>query len=140
MLLVETYLAPSPLEGLGVFAARRIRKGRLVWALDPATDLLLSEAQLAERPAVYRRYMQRYAYFDRGLNAYLLDGDHARFLNHSAEPNLDFSAPDGSGVAVRDIRPGEEILCDYGQFMEDVVLLPTPARRGSGHNGARPGA
>ena len=124
MLLVETFLQPSPLEGLGVFATSDIPRGTLIWALDPAVDLIITEAQLADRPPVYRNYMQRYAYFDRGLNAYLLDGDHARFLNHSSEPNLDFSAVDGSGVAVRDIRPGEEILCDYGQFMEDVVLLP----------------
>ena len=129
MLLVETYLQPSPLEGLGVFAVKRIRKGTLMWTLDPATDLVLTEAQLAERPPVYRSYIQRYAYFDRSLNGYLLDGDHARFLNHSSTPNLDFSAADGSGVAVRDIAQGEEILCDYSQFMENVVLLPTPARR-----------
>jgi SET domain-containing protein len=137
MLLVETYLQPSPLEGLGVFAGKRIRKGTLVWTLDPATDLILSEAQLADRPPVYRNYIRRYAYFDRGLNAYLLDGDHARFLNHSADPNLDFSGPDGSGIAVRDIAPGEEILCDYGQFMDAVVLLPTPVRR---RRGASPAA
>ena len=124
MLLVETCLQPSPLEGLGVFATSDIPRGTLIWVLDPAVDLIITEVQLAERPPVYRNYMQRYAYFDRGLNAYLLDGDHARFLNHSSEPNLDFSAADGSGVAVRDIRPGEEILCDYGQFMESVVLLP----------------
>ncbi|WP_300541491.1 SET domain-containing protein [Maricaulis sp.] len=127
MLLVETYLMPSPVEGLGVFAAEFISRGTLVWILDPAVDLILTEAQIADRPQVYRQYIQRYAYFDRSLNAYLLDGDHARFLNHSSDPNLDFSAGDGSGVAVRDIQPGEEIFCDYSQFMEDVVLLP--ARR-----------
>ena len=136
MLLVETYLQPSPLEGLGVFAAERIREGTLLWTLDPATDLVLSAAQLAERPPVYRRYIERYAYFDRGLNAYLLDGDHARFLNHSAEPNLGFATPDGSGIALRDIAPGEEILCDYSQFMQDVVLLPTPARLAAMQPGA----
>lgn len=127
MLLVDTYLAPSPLEGLGVFASELIPAGTLVWVLDPAVDLILTEAQLAERPRIYRQYMQRYAYFDRGLNGYLLDGDHARFLNHSAEPNIDFRA-DGNGEARRDILPGEEILCDYSQFMEDVVLLPTSVR------------
>ncbi len=124
MLLVETYLAPSPLEGLGVFASEFIPAGTLVWVLDPDVDIILTEAQLSERPPVYRQYMQRYAYFDRSLGAYLLDGDHARFLNHCGEPNLDFRA-DGNGEARRDIQPGEEILCDYSQFMAEVVLLPT---------------
>ena len=121
MLLVETYLAPSPVEGLGVFAATFIPKGQLIWVLDPAVDLILSEAQLADRPQVYKGFIERYAYFDRGLNAYLLDGDHSRFLNHSGEPNLDFATMDGSGVTVRDIHAGEEIFCDYSQFMGDVV-------------------
>jgi SET domain-containing protein len=130
MLLVDTYLAPSPLEGLGVFASQTIPAGTLVWVLDPAVDLILTEAQLAERPQIYRQFMQRYAYFDRSLNGYLLDGDHARFLNHAAEPNIDFRA-DGNGEARREIQPGEEILCDYSQFMENVVLLPSSARPGA---------
>lgn len=124
MLLVETYLEPSEVEGLGVFAAEFIPQGTVIWTFDPAVDLVLTEAQLAERPQIYKQYIQRYAYFDRSLNAYLLDGDHARFLNHSSDPNLDFGRGDGSGVAARDIQPGEEIFCDYSQFMEDVVLLP----------------
>jgi uncharacterized protein len=127
MFLVDTYLSPSPLEGLGVYASQFIPAGQLIWVLDPAVDLVLSPAQIAERPAVYQRFIQRYAYFDTSLGAYLLDGDHARFLNHSGVPNLDFSAHDGSGYAARDIQPGEEILCDYSQFMQDVVLLPPRA-------------
>ena len=124
MLLVETYLSPSPLEGLGVFASHFIAKGQKLWELDPTVDILLSPLQIAERPEVYQGFIRRYAYFDRSLGAYLLDGDHARFLNHSDTPNLDFSAIDGSGVATRDIQEGEEILCDYRQFMEDFMLLP----------------
>ncbi|WP_203293145.1 SET domain-containing protein [Maricaulis parjimensis] len=124
MFLVETYLSPSPLEGLGVYAAQFIPKGQLLWVLDRDVDILLSPAQIAERPDVYKGFIRRYAYFDRTLGAYLLDGDHARFLNHADDPNLDFSAVDGSGCAARDIQADEEILCDYRQFMEDVVLLP----------------
>lgn len=127
MFLVETYLSPSPLEGLGVYASHATSKGQVLWVLDPAVDILLSPAQIADRPEVYQGFIRRYAYFDRTLGAYLLDGDHARFLNHCATPNLDFSGPDGSGFAVRDIQAGEEILCDYSQFMDEFVLLPARA-------------
>ncbi|MHA6289271.1 SET domain-containing protein [Maricaulis sp. CAU 1757] len=127
MLLVDTYLLPSPIEGLGVYASDFIARGTRVWVLDPQADIILPADAVAERPTVYQDYIRRYAYFDATLDAYLLDGDHARFLNHSDDPNLDFSAPDGSGTAKRDIQAGEEILCDYSQFMSDVVLLP--ARR-----------
>ncbi len=133
MLLVETYLSPSPLEGLGVFASQFIAKGQKLWMLDPTVDILLSPLQIAERPDVYQGFIRRYAYFDRTLGAYLLDGDHARFLNHSDTPKLAFSAADGRGVAARDIEAGEEILCDYRQFMEDFMLLPARSNGSAVH-------
>lgn len=63
------------------------------------------------------------------MGGYLLDGDNARFLNHSLEPNIEFRA-DADGYALRDIAAHEELGCDYGQFMPEVVILPSrlPAR------------
>jgi SET domain-containing protein len=40
------------------------------------------------------------------------------FLNHSKQPNLT-TTPDGDiFIAVRDIKKGEELTVDYGQFDE----------------------
>jgi SET domain-containing protein len=38
MLLVSTYVAASEIEGVGVFAAAPIRKGTLIWQLNPDFD------------------------------------------------------------------------------------------------------
>jgi SET domain-containing protein len=46
----------------------------------------------------------------------ILELDHGRYMNHSLEPNSRFDTPDG-GFALRDIVVGEEITCDYGDFM-----------------------
>ena len=124
MLLVDTYIAPSPVEGLGVFAAEPIAKGSTLWVLDRTVDTILTRAQLAERPEVYQRFIERYAYFDTSIDAFLLDGDNARFLNHSGTPNLGFFG-DGTGVATADIAVGSEIFCDYSHFMDEFVLLPS---------------
>ncbi len=124
MLLVDTYIAPSPIEGLGVFAAEPIAKGAVLWVLDRDVDTILTRAQLAARPPVYQRYIERYAYFDDSIDAFLLDGDNARFLNHSGTPNLGFFG-DGTGVATMDIAVGDEIFCDYSHFMDEFVLLPS---------------
>ena len=34
-----------------------------------------------------------------------------RFINHSSEPNIKFVG--NVAVSLRDINPGEELLCDY---------------------------
>ena len=36
MLMISTYLAPSAIEGLGVFAGEFIERGRLVWSSQSA--------------------------------------------------------------------------------------------------------
>jgi hypothetical protein len=43
MLMVRTYLAPSAIEGLGVFAGEFIERGRLVWTLNPLFDIFIRE-------------------------------------------------------------------------------------------------
>ena len=49
MMLVQTYVAPSEVEGVGVFAAKKIEKGDLIWRYDPSFDRLVP-ATWAPRP------------------------------------------------------------------------------------------
>ena len=114
MLLVKTYLAASPIHGIGLFAAEPIAKGTLIWRFDARIDRRLSkdERQALAEPA--RSFVATYSYPERvGSDVYLLDGDHARFMNHSATPNTDCEV---DTIATRDIAAGEELLCDYRQF------------------------
>lgn len=120
MLLVPTYVAPSAIEGLGLFAAAAIPKGTVVWRFDPLLDLIFPEHALAAYPAGTQAFLRRYGYRQKGTSGYrVLDGDNGRFMNHSAEANTDNGGE--TSFACRDIAAGEEITCDYGEFIEGFV-------------------
>lgn len=118
MLLVKTYLAESGIHGIGLFAAQPVRKGTVVWRLDPTLDLELTEAQIEALAPPARDQIRKYTYLDLVRGTYVLCGDDARFFNHSDEPNChDFPDADGgTTVAARDIDEGEELTSDYSRF------------------------
>lgn len=120
MLLVETTLGPSPLHGIGLFAAQRIPKGALVWRYDPSLDRKVSAVALTGLSEAARRQVLHYAYRSKESGVYVLCGDDARFFNHSDTPNVtDDPSEEGEVISARDIEVGEELVCDYGTFDAD---------------------
>jgi len=116
MLLVRTRLAPSAIHGLGVFAAEPIARGTEVWRFTPGFDLDLDPKALETLSAHVREWLLVYGYLDPRLQRFILCCDDARFINHSAAPNLrpDFARePHGVDRALRDVAPGEELTVDY---------------------------
>ena len=124
-LRVRTTLAPSPIAGIGLFAAEDIPAGTITWAWDPALDRTHTEAELQRLDPAVRAFLDRYAYWEPSLNAYALCVDNARFMNHSDDPNTggtyDGFPPGGADVALRDIKAGEEMTCDYRAFDRDAA-------------------
>ena len=138
MLLVKTTLAPSLIEGLGVFAAEHIRKGAVVWKFVPGVDILLDDEELRLLPALVLEHCTRYAYRHGRMGKYVLCCDDARFVNHSDNPNTIGLYPlgddQGLDIAIRDIRMGEEITCDYATFdpdFEGKLSIPQTASFGT---------
>jgi SET domain-containing protein len=125
MLLVDTFVGPSVIEGVGVFAAEPIPAGRIIYRFDPLFDRLISPAELATFPESIRHFILRYTYphpADKSL--VVLDVDNGRHMNHSLHPNTDFR--DATfGYAIRDIAAGEEITCNYAEFEPDFEMLPS---------------
>lgn len=124
MILVPTYVGPSEIEGVGVFAAAPIRKGTRIWTLDESFDRVLSDAEIERLGEEQRAFVERYGYphtTKPGLT--ILELDNGRFMNHSHAPNTDFSNP-AFGVVIRDIAEGEEITCDYEEFAPGSEMLP----------------
>ena len=116
MLLVRTRLAPSAIHGLGVFAAEPIAKGAEVWRFTRGFDLDIDPELLEGQPPHVREWLRVYGYLDPHLARFILCCDDARFLNHSATPNLrpDFTHDRyGVDVALRDIAAGDELTVDY---------------------------
>ena len=125
MMTVRCYLAPSDIEGLGVFCRDDIAKGQRVWRHDDDLDLSFPESKLDHVEAHVREFIDRYAYPDRRRPGNLvLESDEGRFMNHSDSPNLDFSGE--FGIALCDIPAGTELTCSYAEFCHgEIVMQPT---------------
>jgi hypothetical protein len=124
MLLVRTRLGQSRIHGIGLFADEFIREGTTVWIFHPVIDIRLTEEQIAELSEPCQEQTRRYTYREKHTGKYVLCGDDARFFNHSPSPNcIDiFNGEENDlTVALRDIRPGEELTCDYALFDLDLI-------------------
>lgn len=115
MIHVKTYLATSPLHGIGLYADQFIPKGTVTWQYDPLFDTSFTEEEINKMTEPARKIFFNYAYLDKDLNKYVLCFDDQRFINHSVKNANIISTPD-QDIALRDIQPGEEILCDYNGF------------------------
>jgi SET domain-containing protein len=124
VLLVPTYLAPSRIHGIGLFAADGVAAGTRVWQLDTAFDLAVDEQALVRLGTIAQLQVDRYAYVDPARRVRILCADDARFFNHAEEANCrDEPGSDGTAtVAVRDIEAGEELTWDYAE--QGPALVP----------------
>ncbi|NJN44300.1 MAG: SET domain-containing protein [Anaerolineae bacterium] len=122
-----TEVRNSPVHGLGVFAKVDIPKGTVWWRANPQEDVLLinkrqfttllnshhspTSKELLE--AIYT-----YCYYSAKDDALILILDHARYTNHSFQPNSDVIPEPGviGSITLRDIQAGEELLEDYSEF------------------------
>jgi hypothetical protein len=121
MLTVSSYLAPSAIDGLGVFAGEYIERGRLMWSLNPKFDIFIHPSEVEAYPPYLQDFIARYTYPHLEMpGVRVLDGDHARFMNHTLAANTDFRIFD-KGYALFDIAPGEEITCNYHEFDPNFV-------------------
>lgn len=132
MMLVPTYVAPSPIEGVGVFAAEPIPAGALIWQLAPALDRLIRRSEIAALPPLFQQFVERYSYpYPHDPEQLILELDNGRFMNHSDAPNTVFSDPD-AGYTTCDVAAGEELTCNYGEFDPSFEILPGRLFVGSG--------
>jgi SET domain-containing protein len=103
-------IAPSPINGVGVFAMRDIKEGELleVDAIPQAFDIPYKD---------FNKLRPEIAEIILGQHPQIINGSHfiyptTRFLtymNHSKNPNYD----NKTDKALRDIAEGEEITEDY---------------------------
>lgn len=117
MVLVKIRVGISNVHGIGVFADQSIPKGTMTWRYEPWFDISYSEKDLQKMSRPAKKQVLWYAYLNKKTGRYVLCSDDYRFINHSenkARINIE-STPD-KDIAARDIKPGEELLCDYDKF------------------------
>jgi SET domain-containing protein len=118
-------IRPSPMQGLGAFATRRIPAG--VRLIEYAGERLTPEQADARYPDVpdERHHTYLFAIDDDDGSEVVIDaavgGNDARFINHSCAPNCDAVVEAGRIwiETVRDIEPGEELAYDYAYLLEE---------------------
>jgi uncharacterized protein len=105
----------SRVHGLGVFAARRIRKGtRIVEYLGERISHREANRRHASKPVddnhTFLYTVDRGVVIDAGI-----DGNDARFINHGCDPNCESVTEDRRIYieAIATIQPGEELKYDY---------------------------
>ncbi len=107
----KIFVAPSPGQGRGVFAAREIKKDEII---EECPCLTFQEGEEAEHidhtPLVCYYYR-----WTEGINAIVLG--YGSLYNHSSRPNAlyrrNFENSSMEFVALRRIRAGEEITINY---------------------------
>jgi uncharacterized protein len=118
----------SLMQGLGAFATHRIpAHTSLVEYAGERLTPAEAEARYPDQPGE-RHHTFLFAIDDTVVIDAAVNGNDARWINHSCEPNCDAVIEDGRIWidTVRDIEPGEELSYDYAFTL---LTRHTPAAR-----------
>jgi len=123
VLLVKTKLAPSPIEGIGLFLDEDVESGTVIWEYHAGIDLVLEASVFPTLSAEAGRQVRKYSYLDPVLDKWVLCGDDARFFNHSDFPSCSESGVGLTGVTVaaRRLLRGEELTTDYRRITAEKL-------------------
>ncbi len=129
MFIINTYIAKSDIEGVGVFTAEALTKGQIISRFEPDFDRLVPTEEYLNAPPHLKALLDRYAFpHPDKPNFIVYEVDNSRFMNHAKNPNTDYS-DFAAGRALRDIAAGEELTCNYDDFFEGYELLPPELER-----------
>jgi len=134
MLTVKTYLAPSSVHGIGLFAAENIPAQDVVWKFNDHVDKQYSHEHFLrvcdDLNECTLKHILNSSY--RRGDSYFYLTDNARFINHSViQKNIIF-VDDYTEIAIRDISAHEELFEDYNlsydpaDFFFQELLNPDP--------------
>jgi SET domain-containing protein len=111
----------SGIQGFGGFATRPIAAGTRI--IEYAGERLTPAEAEARYPDVTgeRHHTYLFAIDDAVVVDAAVNGNEARFLNHSCAPNCDAVIDDGRIwiEALHDIEVGEELVYDYAYVLEE---------------------
>lgn len=121
MLMVDTELRASPIQGIGVFLLEDVRAGDLIWRFDSRVDRIYSEEEIASLPERMQRFIEVYSTWHLGTKLRVLCGDNGRHFNHSDTPNtISCGVTFGDDIAAHDLAAGTELTTDYNAICDAV--------------------
>jgi SET domain-containing protein len=111
----------SNIQGMGAFATERIPAGtRLIEYAGERLTPAEADARYPDDKAD-RHHTYLFAIDDDVVVDAAVDGNEARFINHSCDPNCD-AVIDDKRIwieTIRDVSPGEELAYDYAYVLEE---------------------
>ena len=114
-------IRPSAIQGQGAFATERIPAG--IRLIEYAGQRLTPDEADARYPdeTDERHHTYLFAIDDEIVIDAAVDGNEARFINHSCDPNCDAVIDDARIwiETIRDIEPGEELAYDYAYVLKE---------------------
>ena len=129
-------IRPSGIQGLGAFATTRIPAGtRLIEYAGERLTTAQADARYPEEGDRHHTFL--FAIDDDVVIDAAVDGNEARFINHSCDPNCD-AVVDDMRIwieTIRDVEPGEELAYDYAYELEERHT-PAAKKRYPCHCGA----
>jgi uncharacterized protein len=123
VIVVRTYLEKSAIHGFGIYAKEAILKGTCVWQFHEKLDIKFTPAEFEALPESVKEEVEWHMYEPEVGGSFYYEATMGKYMNHSREPSVDFSDV-GYGHATRDIAAGEELTCDYRQFMAEWSHIP----------------
>lgn len=111
----------SPIQGKGAFAIRHIPAGtRLIEYAGERLTPGQADARYPDTPEE-RHHTFLFAIDDDVVIDAAVNGNEARFINHSCDPNCDAVVEDKRIwiETIRDVVPGEELAYDYRYVLEE---------------------
>ena len=117
MILVKIKAGASKIHGLGLIADEFIPKGTKTFEYIDWFDTSFAPEDLEKMSEPARAQILWYAYIDKDTGRYHLCTDDQRFINHSSDPEkINIGSTPNYDIALKDIQPGEELLCNYNDF------------------------
>ncbi len=110
----------SKIQGLGAFATARIPEGtRLIEYAGERLTPAQADERYPDDDSRHHTYL--FAIDDDVVIDAAVNGNDARFINHSCDPNCDAVVEDGRIwiETIRDVEPGEELAYDYAYILEE---------------------
>ena len=115
----------SPIQGRGVYATRDIAEGERIIEYTGRRITAKEADALCDDESMRRHHTFLFAVDDDVVIDATREGNDARFINHSCEPNCESVIVKGHVYihAVRDIACGEELVYDYWYVTDDHYTL-----------------
>lgn len=123
MYKIAVEVAPSPIDGKGVFTLNSIAKKTVAWLFTEGHDVALSVTEYHELSQPEKDRLDKTGYLSPWTNLWVFppNDDPAQFTNHSDKNNLSAVYDESVStepyfIANRDIQAGEELTNNYHEF------------------------